>query len=291
LQAFFTEFSFAASIHIYLFTIFCSLFTALFFLQTTFKNRTNRRFREQLEAMKVGGFIAHEVRAPLATIQVSTSFIQRDLPELLSAYEYAHQHDPLQFRKSPQQFSMLNNLVNNMQAATRSASNIIDILLVKVNQESKIDSGNYQSYTIKTVITEAIQRYPFQPDDDALVHWQADANPDFTFHGDELLTIHILFNLIRNALFHIKAARKGEIFISTKTDNKYNYLMVKDTGPGIPKESVHKIFERSFTTSSQGIGLGLNFCRTVMDSYDGKISVASVFGEYTEFTLAFPRLA
>ena len=72
----------------------------------------------------------------------------------------------------------------------------------------------------------------------------------------------------------------------------FNYLYFRDTGPGIPEYKLESIFE-SFMTSgkAEGTGLGLPFCRRVVTVFDGKIVCNSKLGEYTEFTIFFPKLS
>jgi signal transduction histidine kinase len=48
-------------------------------------------------------------------------------------------------------------------------------------------------------------------------------------------------------------------------------LTIKDTGPGVPKELIDSIFEPFFTTKEQGVGIGLNICRTMIESIGGHI--------------------
>jgi signal transduction histidine kinase len=65
---------------------------------------------------------------------------------------------------------------------------------------------------------------------------------------------------------------------------------VTDTGPGIPASLKHQIFDRFFSTIryGQGAGIGLSFCKMVMESIGGEIQCESREGEYTTFRLIFP---
>ena len=86
-------------------------------------------------------------------------------------------------------------------------------------------------------------------------------------------------------------ARKGEITIWTKKNGKYNELHFRDTGKGISKDVLPKLFTLFFTTSENGAGLGLAFCKMVMISFGGNISCDSQEGAYTEFVLKFPKIS
>jgi signal transduction histidine kinase len=71
--------------------------------------------------------------------------------------------------------------------------------------------------------------------------------------------------------------------------------MIRDTGVGIPADKLPRIFDRYFTTKSGpdssgkgGTGLGLSFCRDVIEAHQGRIRVESTVGRGTAFTLKFP---
>jgi signal transduction histidine kinase len=104
-----------------------------------------------------------------------------------------------------------------------------------------------------------------------------------------------LFNLFKNALHAIAIAGKGEIFISIEPANpssgkKHNQLIFKDTGPGISPDNLRHIFDRFYTKTEHGTGIGLAFCQSVMQRLGGQITCTSRQGEHTTFTLSFPVL-
>jgi signal transduction histidine kinase len=109
--------------------------------------------------------------------------------------------------------------------------------------------------------------------------------------GDELLTIYVIFNLLKNAIYHVTEARKGHIEIWLEHGKEYNELHFKDTGKGMPSAIVGKIFEQFFTNTRHGTGVGLAFCKMVMNAYNGTIRCESVEGEYAHFILSFPVMA
>lgn len=74
------------------------------------------------------------------------------------------------------------------------------------------------------------------------------------------------------------------------SDNDLNYVLVEisDTGSGISKENIGKIFNPFFTTKADGIGLGLSICSRLMEENGGKIDVVSEIDKGTTFILALP---
>ena len=121
-----------------------------------------------------------------------------------------------------------------------------------------------------------------------LIAWEPKAN--FTVRGDRLLLCHVLMNLINNALSSITSVEKGEIFISIYKDDKSNYIVVEDTGRGMTEKEVKRIFDRFFSKTPGGAGLGLAFCNRVIRSFGGSLSCQSEFGEYTRMIITLPNI-
>jgi signal transduction histidine kinase len=85
---------------------------------------------------------------------------------------------------------------------------------------------------------------------------------------------------------------KGELQLSTKINLENNSveIRVQDTGQGISEENLEKIFDPFFTTkeTGHGVGLGLAISFGIVKEHNGNISVESVLGEGTTFTVSFP---
>ncbi|MGE0332258.1 MAG: response regulator [Ramlibacter sp.] len=98
----------------------------------------------------------------------------------------------------------------------------------------------------------------------------------------------MLFNLLKNALYYLPLYPAMTVTLIVRASPSPR-IVVRDTGPGIPADLLPKLF-REFQTSgkAEGTGLGLAFCRRVMQALGGDIQCRSVHGQYTEFTLSFP---
>ena len=98
-------------------------------------------------------------------------------------------------------------------------------------------------------------------------------------------------NLIDNA---IKYTEKGEISVSAKHDQEKIIIEIKDTGIGIPKEHLNRIFERFYVVDKSrsrklgGTGLGLSIVKHIVILHKGKIDVESTAGAGTKFTVTLP---
>jgi signal transduction histidine kinase len=94
-------------------------------------------------------------------------------------------------------------------------------------------------------------------------------------------------NLIDNAIFALE--KKGVLTIETSRNNKDAIVIIKDNGPGIPKEIISRIFDPFFTTKNvgEGTGIGLDIVNRIIKHHNGEIKVYSEPGR-TEFTVCIP---
>ena len=74
----------------------------------------------------------------------------------------------------------------------------------------------------------------------------------------------------------------------TAAKGEFVEVTLYDTGSGIPKENLAKIFEPLFSTKTKGTGLGLSVCSLLIERHDGKIEVDSKVGKGTTFTVKLP---
>jgi two-component system NtrC family sensor kinase len=99
----------------------------------------------------------------------------------------------------------------------------------------------------------------------------------------------VFMNLLVNAAQAIE--KQGDITICTRTENDFIKVSIADTGSGIPKDKINKIFDPFFTTKEvgKGTGLGLSICYDIVKKHKGEITVDSVVGQGTTFTVILPK--
>ena len=85
---------------------------------------------------------------------------------------------------------------------------------------------------------------------------------------------------------------KANAFALLRTLEGTVQCAITDTGCGIPKSSIEKIFSSFYTTKKkgEGTGIGLSICNDIIESHDGKIKVESEFGVGTTFKILFPAI-
>ncbi len=111
--------------------------------------------------------------------------------------------------------------------------------------------------------------------------------------ADEGLIHQVIYNLTDNAVKFVNTG--GYIEFQYGVDNNYTYISVKNSGQGLNKEELSKVFDRFYKTDrsrgldKNGVGLGLYIVRSVVNLHGGDIVVRSIEGEYCEFTFSIPH--
>lgn len=242
-----------------------------------------------LSPSAIAATVAHEMRTPLASIGLQAEALIQWLPELDRGYELALANGLVAPGNTAPDLSRVMGLARLIKKQVDRSNVIIDMMLVAARME-QIDRSAFCRVSMVACVREAVETYPFVSGERDKIHLTLDH--DFEFVGSDSLMVYVLFNLLKNALYAIQAAGKGEITISTGIEEGKNLLTFEDTGTGIRAEDLPRIFEMYFTTTrSRGAGIGLTFCRRVMESFCGSIGCSSVEGKCTVFRMYFPSLS
>ena len=174
--------------------------------------------------------------------------------------------------------------------AERLYTLIQDILLL-----SEIESGsdyNIQDCDVNGIIDETLNllqpKIEQKPEVDVIFQPEPYIRP-FPCNPDRMKQLFI--NLIDNA---VKNTEKGSVTVTCRVHNDHLMISVKDTGIGIPKEHLSRIFERFYRVDKGrsrkmgGTGLGLSIVKHIVEMYEGDIFVSSEVGEGTEFIIKLP---
>lgn len=242
-----------------------------------------------MSPVAIAATVAHEMRTPLASIRMQADALAQLLPELHKGYELAVAHGLCEPSLDPGSSRKLTDLSRGIAHQVDRSNTVIDMMLASARME-QIDTSTFGVHWASPCVAEALETYPFAKGERDRV--SVSVSGDFQFHGCNSLFIYVIFNLLKNSLYALKAAGKGEIHIAIGANSNRNALTFTDTGTGIPAATVPRIFDAFFTTKkSAGAGIGLAFCRRVVRSFGGQMRCDSVEGRYTTFTLEFPALA
>ena len=230
--------------------------------------------------------ISHEINTPLAVLTLAGETLRMNMPSLLETYKIAKEKNLEIPKLQPHMLGLLNDVPNTISNECNAANAIISILLMNARDPQNF-TQNYKETSMYKCIEQAISRYAYVRDfDQEKINWIE--TEDFNFYGIEILMVHVLLNLIKNANRAILETGKGTIKISNNSDGKYNYLYFEDTAIGIKKEISSHLFDSFYTTNPEGTGLGLFFCKKVIEGFNGKIWCESAYQEYTKFVIRLP---
>lgn len=240
-----------------------------------------------MSPVAVAATVAHEMRTPLAIIRMQADALSRLLPEIHQGYQLAVAHGLIEPRARPTNTQRLVDMSRGITRQIDRSNVVIDMMLASSRME-QIDTSEFCVSPMKACVDEAVETYPFIGGERDWI--TVAVAEDFEFHGSRPLMVYVLFNLLKNSLFAIKAAGRGGITISLSATPRGGQLVFTDTGCGIPRDTLPRIFETFFTTKkSAGAGIGLAFCRRVLDSFGAQIQCESVEGEFTTFVMVFPH--
>lgn len=259
-----------------------SVVLALFFLR-----RKDMIYDENLSAVKsFGGAIAHELKTPLAAVAMQTEVLKDAVPMLVEAYKKSHLANTVLEEIDDEHLDLILKAPDRITQVNNRALFVIKLLLTNIKDDLHIECSD--KISINYTLNEVIATYPFQKSSRIAIKFIP--KQDFKICCNMDILQHVFWNLIKNAVHYINIAQKGEIVVWTKRGKKRNYVYFKDTATGIDSKHINKIFDNFFTTNRYGTGLGLSFCKRVMQNLGGDITCKSALGEHTTFILSFPKL-
>jgi two-component system phosphate regulon sensor histidine kinase PhoR len=119
---------------------------------------------------------------------------------------------------------------------------------------------------------------------------------DSAIYVDEVHFQNAINNLLDNAVKYRKPDQPIDIYIKTWNDNEHLFLSIRDTGIGIKRENLKKVFDKFYRVHTgnvhdvKGFGLGLAYVKKIVDLHQGEIKVDSDYGKGTKFTIKLPVL-
>lgn len=215
----------------------------------------------------------HEMKTPLACILMGTQMLRSGRLDTYPGKREKH-------------FQILEDESEHLLSLTN-----------KVLTLSKLE--NYQLRLLKEevqlrpMLEDLIEKYTAKADKP--VHFSLQLESEWVYADEEFLK-EAISNLIDNSIKY--SGEEVDIQISSFCQADQSFLIkVRDNGMGIPLKDQSRIFEkyerasaadRSRKGGASGFGLGLNYVFRVAEAHGGKVSVESIEGEYSEFSLSLP---
>lgn len=225
--------------------------------------REREAARRATTLAEISTILAHEIRNPLASLELFAGLIAQDGGE--NSEWIAHLRAGVR---------TLSGTVNNVLSMTGDGNT----RRMPVDLTACVSSG---VEFVRPIADQAGVELTIAESDDLL-----------TVEGNEDGIRQILLNLVCNAIRHTPAG--GQVAVSTQSETRngrqFGIVDVRDTGCGIPEENLAHLFEAGFSGTGETPGLGLTVCQRLMAQHRGTIRVASRVGEGTNFQLEFPAI-
>jgi len=148
---------------------------------------------------------------------------------------------------------------------------------------SRVKEPTLRPDDINVIVNEVLHRLKI-PSGIEVVTKLDDTLPEIEV--DALQIQQVFSNISNNAIQVME--KDGSLTIITKLKDNFIEISFADTGSGIPKENLTKIFEPLFSTKTKGTGLGLSVVASLIEGHNGKIEVESETGKGTTFTVKLP---
>jgi PAS domain S-box-containing protein len=229
------------------------------------------RVAEKLAALHtLSAGVAHELRNPLSAMDLNLHLLQEELED----------QGPLTSRTA--------HYVQVLDAECRRLSAILDNFM-KFARPASLDAHEMDVHGVIEHIVALMQLEA----QEHKIHLEYTIDNDLPpVLGDETQISQALVNVVVNAFHAMTEGGHCHIAATTCTTDGKHWVevSVRDTGVGIPKDALPRLFEPFYTTKASGSGLGLAIAYRIMEDHGGLISVSSVRGSGTAVTLRFPAL-
>jgi two-component system, CAI-1 autoinducer sensor kinase/phosphatase CqsS len=230
--------------------------------------------RERLRhSLNVIGIMAHELRTPLATMALIAQAIRSE-----------------SFQVDQRPKARLQDLATRMEALTRTINHHIDLQMANACYTAQPQATQLQS--AQHLVQSVLHEYPFGSTRERHCV-QIVVHSDFWFHGSIRQFTQVLNNLLKNAMHSLKSAQSrydfGDLRVEVGAREGVGRIQIKDRGVGIDAGQLKLIFQPFFSTANEtGHGLGLAFCRQVVEAAQGAIIVQSEPAMGATFTIQLP---
>ena len=213
--------------------------------------------------------ISHELKTPITSI--------RGYVELLESGMALNEETTHDFLKRIKKEAMrMTSLVDDILMISRLESRGAKTEIVTIQVADLLEE------TVSSLATQAAER-------GVVIHKQFES---FAIRADLRQMNELCMNLIGNAVKYNNT--DGEIWVEARRENTDFVLTVRDSGVGIPQESLNRIFERFYrvdkgrSRKQGGTGLGLAIVKHVVNYYHGTVRVESEIGKGSTFTVRLP---
>ncbi|HEC82265.1 MAG TPA: HAMP domain-containing histidine kinase [Thermoplasmatales archaeon] len=203
--------------------------------------------------------IAHELKTPLTAIKTYTDLLRKEKLGKLNK---------LQKEK-------IDKMAKNIERLTKLIDDMLQIPSIDV-KELELRKEIFYLEDVISKIMEEVNEMALEKKQNISI----EIEDELTVFGDKNLIEKAIKNIVVNAIKY--TPENGSIKIKANRDGTFIHVSIKDTGKGIGKEYIERIFE-PFYSLEEGVGLGLAIAKNIVESHDGKIWAESEKGKGSNF--------
>jgi two-component system, response regulator PhcR len=228
--------------------------------------------RQQLRAMDdTLAFLVHELNTPLSAISLTAEGIEASLPDKQHLCPDDDFGQAIISMRQNAQYSLA--VIKSFWHSIRTSGE----RLPRSAASSKASAGE--------LITGLVDTYPFSGRQREWVHVQI--HGDFVIHKQVSCVALVLSSLLANSLRAVAEITSPSLSFVVMSQPHLG-IRICDNGPGIPPAIAERLLVEQVTSRADGHGLGMLFCKRVMQSLAGRIVIDSAPGVGTTVTLVFP---
>jgi signal transduction histidine kinase len=178
------------------------------------------------------------------------------------------------------------DVLRDSNAVIRTATQRVAEIVRSLRTFSRLDEAEYQETKLEEGLDSTITLVQHETKKRIEIVRDYGDTPRIPCYPNELN--QVFMNIMMNAIHSIEG--HGRIAITTRNDAENVYVSIKDTGEGISKQDLSRIFDPGFTTKGVGVGtgLGLSITYNIVKKHHGSIDVKSEPGGGTEFIVTLP---
>ncbi|MDO5531317.1 ATP-binding protein [Sutterella sp.] len=217
--------------------------------------------------------LAHELNQPLAAI----ANYANAAATMLASGTLSKEREAQSFQKIENQAQRAGRIIQRIRGFARKTDAKLEPVAVQTVIQETLELANIQARKFDSTITLSV----------------AEGLP--IMQGDSVMLEQLLLNLLKNAMEACASAgttnRSIELDVKLDTpDTSRIRFSVIDHGPGIPEEARPKLFDAFYSTKNEGMGMGLNICRSIAELHGGELIMRTTPGGGSTFSFTVPVL-
>jgi PAS domain S-box-containing protein len=226
--------------------------------------------------------IAHEINTPIGAVNSMQDTLFRTLEKLKNTVETQYSKEQKKVSNLKANLKVIDESKKVINSGTERVINIVK----RLRSFARLDEAELKTVDIHEGLEDTLTLIHHDIKHNIQVNKTYGDIPPIACYPGRLNQVFL--NILVNAKQAIK--EKGIIDITTYTKQKKVFIEIKDSGEGIDKEHLKKVFDPGFTTKGVGVGtgLGLSICYQIMQDHLGEILVESEVNKGTTFTVVLP---